>query len=531
MSALLRLLSIISLLVNVQSYWLSQNLFDWQSASTYCSLHCNSTLVSIHSSDEHENIRNYLLNHDSYITLDDYDNKFKNIFIGLNKMSDNITWEWSDGTPLDFGGGTSGGIYPWRDNEPGGERDCAAYSYDQDYAWEDQRCDRKRRFLCNSCEGVLEKYILYNQQSLDCAAASSYCQSLTIPTNLISIHNEEDMDSAKALCSAKKETNDCWIGLNANLIWSDGTQYDYGSNVDFGAYPWAPLEPSISGDECVYLTENQDYRWSVDDDTSVTENTVICEKPNEFCYGDQWQVIDEPPGDVIFEGCNALSDDDGVAVLKNKKWTWDNIPIKIEYVFKVNYQTDLNSDIGITIHHFNGTGLHDFTGHVYDNHSVCEYQFFGIHIANNGSVYGKFTRWMRGTYENWYPSNRLFENIKFNTYYRIGIVYDFDGNGGNDPDWWNLRLRLWMEPDELFDGGWGYSLYVNLGGWQVFSDDKYIGIRNSNVSITGKSLYISGTPQYINNNTFSQCVDPPTSLVNCVASLCTLPTFLGFHFW
>ena len=87
-------------------------------------------------------------------------------------------------------------------------------------------------------------------------AAQSYCQD-ELGTDLVSIHSQKEYDeliaSVKSNHSAAMEL---WIGLNRlNTIdeqtwrWTDGSPWDWGTNVSGGVYPWISNGFDVNLDE------------------------------------------------------------------------------------------------------------------------------------------------------------------------------------------------------------------------------------------------------------------------------------------
>ena len=216
--------------VHIQSkYWLSQNRLAWNNASSYCETRCKSALASIHNVYAHRDIIDLISQTDSYndrFPIPGFIHRTNDIWIGLNRMNDpNGDWQWSDNSTFDYGTDNQSDprTNPWTSGI--GTQNCILYwNSTAGYKWRDEHCQNENRFVCNSCEGVLDKYILYDNRPYNvstdtaesnCTAARSFCQSFE--SDLASIHNEDDMDSVQALCSRTFETGDCWIGLITNF--------------------------------------------------------------------------------------------------------------------------------------------------------------------------------------------------------------------------------------------------------------------------------------------------------------------------
>ena len=505
-------------------YWLSQNRLAWNNASSYCQTRCNSALASIHSYHDHQTIVNIISHTDSYnhrSQIPGFLHQTNDIWIGLNKLDDpNGDWKWSDDTSCEYGTDINSTSHtnPWTSWTGLGTQKCISYwNSTMGYKWRDEGCKNENRFLCNSCEGVLDKYILYDNRpyndSSDPASsnwddARAFCQSFD--SNLASIHNEDDMESVKALCSTTFETGDCWIGLMVNSaqdwVWSDGTYFDFGNNISIsGIYPWSNAQPLINSGEsnnipnCIYMDSSEDYQWTAS--WKDEKKNFVCNKPNELCYNDQWTQLSQPKGTVSFHGCNA-SMDNGSAVISGKKWTNDNLPIKIEYTFQVTsilcdtgyseWNPEWN-DVGITVHVYNGSATNTV------DTNVCEYTFFGVAIKDN-QVYKKTgVKWHNGEDQ---PHNVSLLN-----------TLDFDGFTFEYDRYYTMTMELYSDnTGQLFTRMYFDGRFVTnttFGSNYAYDNSKYFGIRNTNMSIIAKSFYISGTPEYIDGNHIDQCF--PTS--------------------
>ena len=131
-----------------------------------------------------------------------------------------------------------------------------------DFEWNDYQCANRRRFMCNSCEGKLDKYMLYDINAYSkWDEADTLCKN-DLNTSLASIHSNDDNAIARHLCNASEAQN-MWIGLRRNstgsdiFYWSDGTDWNYGIDTSGGIFPWDSIydEPNNNkgGEECVVI--------------------------------------------------------------------------------------------------------------------------------------------------------------------------------------------------------------------------------------------------------------------------------------
>ena len=433
-----------------------------------------------------------LIDKSSYLNIDIFSEDhaiFNNhIWIGLNDLDQEYVFEWSDGSLFDFGqNGSAGGItgiYPWKPGEPNNNHVneyCVELwmEWYHTYTWNDNMCELKMRFMCNSCEGQLDKYLLMESDTIygglidyDWHNASNLCNNLT-STALASIHSMEDNVLASGLCQAADE-NICWIGLSrANdtdtFSWSDQSTYEYGTDVSGGVFPWDADKPSdkhcieMHGDVWVDKNCNRDIRF-----------THICNKPSELCYQQQWTILQNANG-VSFENCGVNVEDTASAVISNKKWTENNIGLKIEYIFRINYVVpeQQSGHAGLVIYNVNNEmGLCD------------DFIFIGLVIIN--SV------WTTAMHLMIIPSD-------LNTEMVATTLID---NGDA------LRLFISCPASESDHDSDTINCSVSVNGvlitnTSIFRGDKYIGIYSNYASITATSLFISGTPTFDDIDTTS----------------------------
>eukprot|EP01083_Nonionella_stella_P282289 960611_1 len=339
---------------NTLGYWLSQNRLKWLDASTYCQQRCDSHLASIHSLTDYYEAY-YLIQNESAI-MRGFDNvhiKHWRVWIGLNQPSNGSNWQWSDGSPFNFANDTmiqQAGQFPWTPNEPTlpNNEQCVDYNA-QETGWNDNACDDQFRFLCNSCEGTLDKYILYTDPK-------TYSQSLSacrdnLNTSLASVHNSDDFMSTTLLVDTLT-VHDAWIGLRRvndtnEWRWLDHTEFDFGHNVSGGVFPWNFAEPNDAGggnEDCVEHN-HEILRWNdrrcVPDDHS---NAFLCTKPSELSYANHWEVFNT------------------IKFIANKRWNERNWPLLVEYTFAVQHVWNESARVGIF---------------VLESENICESVFIG----------------------------------------------------------------------------------------------------------------------------------------------------------
>eukprot|EP01083_Nonionella_stella_P148038 467984_1 len=379
MSALYFSLSLMIILFfySVSSYWLSENKFNWKNAEKYCQSRCNSHLASIHTNTEWQQVHNLMKYRIQYIGP-----QIGDVWIGLNRSrEDTDIWEWTDDSPFNFGNDTSGGVYPWDSRgEPGDVEICVHIRSYTPFVWNDRDCGDKCRFLCTSCTGKLDKYIL-NQQSVNYDTALASCET-EFGTSLASVHNDDDHDSSTTLVAIHDE-EDAWIGLNAigntDWHWTDDTPFDYGDTLY--ANPWKDTEPSGGSEECVRISITK--LWY--DMLCSNPFWFVCQKPSELCYHDQWTVFD---GNALSGGCSVQMNGNQTVVLSSKRWNDAHWPLFIEYTFAIQSIVSVDAQVGIIL---------------LQNEDVCDGLFIGIDVDD-------------------------IPNVISNRFYRFKIELDFDFN-------------------------------------------------------------------------------------------------------
>ena len=197
-------------LVPVSSYWFSNNRLTWQNASRYCQYRCNSHLASFHNPNAYTSATR-LIQNSMNITMGFNDNQ-KDIWIGLKRNSPFKGWEWSDNSTFDFGSNTSSTGSPWAPDTHGPSnhnQNCVRIWIDADYKWKNRGCSSELRFLCNSCEAKLDKYILY-RQTPQSDTANHFCRNF-LGTALASVHTNDDVASAVSLAALSGIDTFIWI--------------------------------------------------------------------------------------------------------------------------------------------------------------------------------------------------------------------------------------------------------------------------------------------------------------------------------
>ena len=124
----------------------SNDKLSWQDAELFCQTNYNSNLISIHSDLQYKAIVN---------EASQYPKMF---WIGLYFNTTSSSFQWSDGSPFNFGNDISGGVYPWdymsgtgigAPNNIGGNEYCIRLWYEHEYYWDDVNCESEFFPICN----------------------------------------------------------------------------------------------------------------------------------------------------------------------------------------------------------------------------------------------------------------------------------------------------------------------------------------------------------------------------------------------
>eukprot|EP01083_Nonionella_stella_P056117 147940_1 len=447
------------------NYFLSTNTLSLNAASYYCIEHCGSTLASIHSAPDQAFMRNIISN-------GFHVNSNSTIWIGLYYSVPNDEWKWIDGTVFDYQ------YFAPDINLSTWDNYACVVIHALDYTWrllKGSECAQSLRFLCNSCNSKLNKYLLLNRQ-VNYTQNKDICDR-QMDTNMISIHNDDDMLHAQLLCEHGGDNDDCWIGLQQEgtdgvFTWNDDTRWDYGTA--FGVSPWVQSnEPNKTHEQCVGLSRNRRYLWQ-DVMCSDTKN-VLCYAQSELCFVDNWESLD---GDALweFDSCNVIQDAqyiDKVVMNTKKKWMNDNGVLVLEYVYRMK-----QIDIGV------GMGGVLIYNRFAVNSTYCDYYYIGI-----ADEWYKRTLFLIKYYKN---VEYKLQSVEINTNETIEQENMFD------------ILHVQVSNGTQFDITLNNKLYISFN--DAINDSfternvAYVGLKIYNVNIHSRSLYISGTAVATNDN-------------------------------
>eukprot|EP01083_Nonionella_stella_P260655 888436_1 len=179
-------------------------------------------MTSLHSQEDLELVVLTILSQSSDLWQSD-----SSPYIGL-KIKTGPIFQWHDGSNFDY-------VAPWTIGHPDTHK-CVLQKTNSE--WFDRSCTIERTFLCNECNGILNKYAVI--PTFNGASGMTYTQAQQTcneryGTNLASIHTSRDYNEAKELCDIFKNI-DCWIGAQndgtGNYEWDDGTEFDFFQDTD-----------------------------------------------------------------------------------------------------------------------------------------------------------------------------------------------------------------------------------------------------------------------------------------------------------
>eukprot|EP01084_Bolivina_argentea_P172332 298525_1 len=456
-------LLIVWALICVNSYYLSPNRYDWIQAQQFCINHCNSSLASIHNTDDIKLI-NTIANK-SY-TYPSFGNK--NIWIGLNAS------KWIDTTPFDFSN------LPWNDSSD--IFGCAAYTLSNitnEYVLINQHYSIASRVLCNHCDAILNKYIFNNIHLSNFSSAETHCQS-ELQTHLASIHSLRDQYEIQTILTTANIARDVYMGLSDAItdwifLWNDNTTFDFGKT--FYITPWKGDEPNNSGNQetCVLLWQDDSWNWN--DAECAALNPFVCNLRSQLCDDKytSWNII---KGNINPYTCDSFVINDFHGFISNKQWVNNNKILVIDYLFAVhNVSASINHTmVGVVLYNFNSS--HDY------------YVFGILKTVNDWNVF--LAKNIDHEF-NYILLSSIFDSFNYSVYYTLKIEIK---NGNSFKIMINNVTLTHVEQNDA------------VGMDSVMSG--YIGLISVNATVTAKSLFVSGSVRFL--DAVAETTQPPTPL-------------------
>ena len=446
---------IILLTTNNNAYYFVPNNFFWYQADQYCQIVCNSRLASINSQQQQDDIVNTIESRTSPY----WDGFNEDPWIGLYYQSPNLIW--TDSTNPSSASFT----YPWQSDEPSAQATLIDTS-STSYTWYTETTDNLHPFLCNSCDGKLNKYGWINQNT---------CQGRYNTELAIAL----DSDPTDAYISINElfdlHGGDAWIGMVIDDItdistyqWMDGTQYDYGDGYDpttcvGTCTPWIDNGPDGNGG-CVHITEAG---WNTNVCTDLAY--ALCNLPSELRTDMNAWVTVSGLYDFVDGQINTLSSgsQENFIIMADKYWYNGQKDLLIEYRFSIDFGSKLDKYAGIIIFNEknNGCGSYYVTigkhNEGVDGIYLFLYYIQGSSTATLGYKLLNFV-WDAGEY--------YIMLIKVTN----GNIFEITVNGNT------LSYQDTANANNVLSTGSGSG---------------YIGLYSSNgIETKSKSLYISGSP-------------------------------------
>eukprot|EP01084_Bolivina_argentea_P265701 450470_1 len=455
------------------SYHINPNILTWKNATSYCKNHCNSNLASIHN--ERDNVyAKYLATNGLKLHTSGYS---PNVSIGLFKLQSASEWEWSDGSIFDYGNNYKPGEflvrpYPWTDKllTDNTDEKCVRMRSDENYEFQESNCSDSAisRFMCDSCDSKLNKYIVVNTK-MEYSQANVYCKT-EFGMSLASIHSMSDYNEAKYLCELNNN-GDCYIGLtwtSSTYEYDDNTQFDFGN--DLNMYPWSTQITHINGDQ-VLLCEEDEYKWKPVHATLET-HTFICNMPSQFCNGNDWSVF----GDYGWtfdatNNCNVKYSNNGAIIMTNKQFMNTNGELLIELIYSATNILNSDSSAGIML---------------FNMQSDCDYYYISITPGINSKLaLGKV-------------NNGIYDILTMNNTitFQLGVSYVLRATVIN-----TNTFKIYVNNNLMIE-------YTDISNTNSNILSGYIGIMNRNLDSIFRSLHISGSEWIYDNINLNTCNIP-----------------------
>ncbi|XP_077993991.1 macrophage mannose receptor 1-like [Glandiceps talaboti] len=281
-------------------YFLETSMMSWIDARDGCR-QLGGDLVSIH--DDGEN--SFVLS----MVLAGPDGK---VWIGLNDLSRQMSFEWTDGSDVTY--------TRWSDGQPnnsdGNNEDCANILTDSNAGyWNDGVCSKDFMSVCKKPKEVLPPttapvngdcevgwigigiscYKFNTSPTRSWSVAQSTCQ--TWNANLVSINDNVEQSFLSSKLSTVSHGESYWIGLTdlnrlGNYYWIDGAPVTYSN--------WANNQPDTRTGDCVAISSTGVFPGLWSGLSCVDQLPYICEK---LKYGNTPETYTIAPSNPSNLGC------------------------------------------------------------------------------------------------------------------------------------------------------------------------------------------------------------------------------------
>eukprot|EP01083_Nonionella_stella_P053306 141035_1 len=473
--------------INAMHYFLPGIILSMNDSMQFCDEICDSDLASIHSVSQLNDAVNAINVRPKDVwatTLHRRDEAY----IGLRSDDyPSIPFSWNDDSPFNYGNNTHPGTTPWKQDHPNGiDADTCVVLETDGGAWRDVPChyDSFNRFICNDCNGKINKYALLNGDYATYNESDDLCLQI-YGTSLASIHTNRDIIEITSLLRISQD-NIAWIGLEyiyndsmANY-WEDGTLFDYGYVYN------KSCESSMC---CAVYNITHPQIWEYK--PCQTSHAFICNLPSELSLAlNTWTPVNgewsyDPINlDIIHESIiDYYDDNNSEIILLNKQWFNGHDPLYIDFTFAIDSNPmSYGSDAMYGLNIYNGV-----------NASDCNYYFIGVeyHSLDHYHVYlSRSDNDYDGLYEldDWWVDLDYMAQAQTQTL-SIKITH------GNSFD---ISVNSkYIEPYDLLQD----MSYTDSRGYEVLTNgySGYISLSaiDAETKIRAKQLYISGTPEIV----------------------------------
>ena len=460
------------------AYFISPLHFNWNEAREYCQIHCESDLAVVDNNDQLNSIMHLYQN---FEMVNELHSNSMNAWIGLYDIDASFIdrdWLWIDNTPF------NATIMNVSDN---GDPSWNCISIQNGtHLLQPTNCDTTQSFICQSCDGKFNKYILMRDKS-NWKDSEDLCRS-NYGTHLASIHSHTDYNESQLITNIINEVT--WIGLNdynrtGNLtrvsdttlyrefIYTDGTTWDF-ARVSLGHDLWMNTNPddcatcggsgtiNAPTEDCILLMPDSS---GLNDGGCAAKHSAICNMRSELSFKSYWNVIQGHP---VWGGINNYDNiynhvqfsDNIDMVMYGKQWLNKGGILSIDYTFSIQ---------SISSGHRHGIFLN------YKN--PCEHYYVAVFKTTDSYFLHIATPYI------------ILQHIKIgdldslnlNQYYRMSVEVN---NGYYVSVSFSNAKQLYVTDDIIID--------------DTYSG--YIGISNEGMEVTAKSLYISGSKVYLNDS-------------------------------
>eukprot|EP01083_Nonionella_stella_P156600 507342_1 len=454
--------------IDLMHYFLPGSALSINDSTQFCSDLCNSDLASIHSQSQLNDAVHAISVKPKHIWAPTHHQRDE-AYIGLT--SDNfpsVPFSWYDRSPFNYGNDTNKSSPPWKAYHPQGGYTPACVVLEADTStWRDVQCNYSTtdRFLCNHCNGQINKYALltHSASGLTFNQSNAACRA-TYGTSLASIHTDRDHSEILSLLKVNHRSV-AWIGLkNTNQTWEDGTPFDYGTDSE--------VCPHTICETCAVIQDTNNPIWQHKPCTNSYAS--ICNLPSEISFElNTWYTY----GNWIYDEINMhlihpISGDASESLIINKQWFNGDDPLRIELSFT------LYDILSLSNTYYYGINFHS---------DSCKWYFIGLRVVTTTTSSSYVPQLWRGndTSETKLEKGlKIVDGVENDMFFTMSIQI----TNGHIFDVWLNNVKHISYIDQMADSTYrpthGYSGYISIDA------------EGPMMSRT-RSLYISGAPETV----------------------------------